>query len=133
MPLARRGRETWARWKFVFSPKWLGWHLCMVVVVAGMLALGDWQYRRATGGNALSWAYTFEWPFFAVMAFIFWVKTLRDQAHPPAHNETEPTPDLPERAMPAATGGGGVIAVYADEHDEELAAYNAYLARLNKR
>ena len=44
-----------------------------------MLYLGDWQLRRAESGNALSWAYTFEWPLFAIFGVYFWVKTLRDE------------------------------------------------------
>ena len=49
----------------------------MVAAVLGMLWLGDWQFRRAEAGNALSWAYTFEWPIFAIFAgalliFSFW-------------------------------------------------------------
>ena len=68
-----------AGWRFLITPRWLGWHLAMVVAVAGMLALGYWQLRRAEEGNALSWAYTFEWPIFAVFAVVFWAKTIRDE------------------------------------------------------
>src|SRR5215472_17474367 len=70
-------------WRFLVRPRWLGWHLAMVVSVAGMLALGYWQLRRAEEGNALSWAYTFEWPVFAVFAVVFWAKTIRDEFSPP--------------------------------------------------
>jgi hypothetical protein len=38
----------------------------------GMFWLGDWQLHRALAGNALSWAYTFEWPIFALMGAVFW-------------------------------------------------------------
>ena len=41
--------------------------------------LGDWQLHRALGDNALSWAYTFEWPIFALMGAVFWAKTIRDE------------------------------------------------------
>ena len=44
-----------------------------------MLALGDWQFHRAESGNALSWAYTFEWPIFAVFVVVFWAKTIKDE------------------------------------------------------
>ena len=30
-------------------------------------------------GNELSWAYTFEWPLFAIFGVYFWAKTLRDE------------------------------------------------------
>src|SRR5580658_4680579 len=83
-------------WRFLISPRWLGWHLAMVVSVLGMLALGYWQFRRAEEGNALSWAYTFEWPVFAVFAVVFWAKTIRDEFSPPDADEA---PDRAEFAV----------------------------------
>jgi hypothetical protein len=67
------------RWRFLITPKWLAWHLTMVVSVCGMLWLGDWQLHRAMSGNALSWAYTFEWPLFSAFTIYFWIKSLRDE------------------------------------------------------
>jgi hypothetical protein len=67
------------RWRFLISPRWLAWHAFAVVAFWGMCWLGDWQLRRALGGNSLSWAYTFEWPLFAVMGAFFWAKTIRDE------------------------------------------------------
>ena len=40
-------------WRFLITPKWLGWHLFTVVAVIGMLWLGDWQLHRALAGNGL--------------------------------------------------------------------------------
>jgi hypothetical protein len=130
------GTRGASRWKFLITPRWLGWHVFMVVSVLGMLWLGDWQLHRAESGNALSWAYTFEWPLFAIFAVVFWAKTIRDEVHPPAVAETADGVGLPAGAPvppPAPAGrprgdgepGGG-------DEDEELAAYNAYLARLTK-
>ena len=121
------------RWRFLFRPKWLGWHALMVVVVLGMLALGDWQFHRAESGNSLSWAYTFEWPIFAIFVIVFWAKTIKDEFRPPAQAE-----GLDDVALPAGRGGAdglvmtgaGAADAAGDEDDEELAAYNAYLARL---
>jgi DNA-binding transcriptional regulator of glucitol operon len=121
------------RWRILFTPKWLGWHLFAVVAVLGMLWLGDWQFHRAESGNALSWAYTFEWPIFAVFGVVFWVKTVRDELKPPA------VPAVGQAArveLPAGAGAGqdgpdGQADEDAD--DPELAAYNAYLARLNQQ
>jgi hypothetical protein len=124
------------RWHFLFTPKWLGWHLFAVLATAGMLWLGDWQFHRAESGNALSWAYTFEWPVFAIFGLVFWAKTIRDEFKPP------PDPGTVDVELPsavAARGGegarvGGQAGRTADEADDpELAAYNAYLARLNEQ
>ncbi len=88
------------RWRFLFRPKWLGWHALMVLVVLGMLALGDWQFHRAESGNSLSWAYTFEWPIFAIFVIVFWAKTIKDEFRPPAQAES-----LDDVALPAGRGG----------------------------
>ena len=124
------------RWRFLITPRWLGWHLFTVVAVIGMLWLGDWQLHRALAGNGLSWAYTFEWPLFAIFGVVFWARTIRDEFRPPAAAESGVP--LPAGAMPvgAAAGAGpdgpGAGGVPATEEDAELAAYNAYLARLHK-
>ena len=124
-------------WRFLITPRWIAWHLFMVASVIGMLWLGDWQLHRALSGNGLSWAYTFEWPIFAVFAVVFWAKTIRDEFHPPDAEAGEPDIALPAGAYPAAAGATAAGAAVpggaaATEEDAELAAYNAYLARLHK-
>ena len=120
-----------SRWHFLLTPKWLAWHAFVACSVAGMLWLGGWQLRRAEAGNALSWAYTFEWPVFALFAVVFWVKTIIDEARPPEAGG-EPSPvDLPAGA--ARREGGEVAAGQQADEDAELAAYNAYLAKLNEQ
>jgi hypothetical protein len=133
------------RWFFLFTPRWLGWHAFAVVATIGMLWLGDWQFHRAESGNALSWAYTFEWPIFAVFGVVFWAKTIRDELKPHADPGDAAEVELPVGAsasVGAVTGrkaGGGTSgqdarpAEDADEDDPELADYNAYLARLNQQ
>ena len=122
-------------WRFLITPRWLAWHLIMVASVIGMLMLGDWQLHRALSGNSLSWAYTFEWPIFAIFAVVFWAKTIRDELHPPAMADPgEPEVSLPAGAYPAgaAAAAAGPDGAPVTEEDAELAAYNAYLARLHK-
>ena len=120
------GARESSRWRFLISPKWLGWHALVVASVLGMLWLGNWQLHRAEAGNALSWAYTFEWPLFAIFAVVFWAKTIRDEVHPPAEARPRDAVPLPG-GMPAPRGDEE-----PGEEDEDLAAYNAYLARLTK-
>jgi hypothetical protein len=132
------------RWFFLITPKWLGWHAFAVVATIGMLWLGDWQFHRAESGNALSWAYTFEWPIFAIFGVLFWAKTIRDEFKPHAHPG-----DGVDVELPVGTGAGPVVfgktgsaqwqdarpagGEGEDEDDPELAAYNAYLTRLNEQ
>jgi hypothetical protein len=138
-------------WRFLFAPRWLAWHLFVVVAFWGMLWLGYWQYHRAVGGNGLSWAYTFEWPLFSGFAVVFWARTVRDEfsfrrggvseaqlAERAAIARTIAT--LPKGAMlPAGTLPEGVSIrqvehpLYDDADDPELASYNAYLAKLNAK
>ena len=56
--------------------------------------LARWQVDRALSGNTLSWAYAFEWPFFALYAIYMWWRLLHDeeedsQRRPAAQTEEE--------------------------------------------
>jgi hypothetical protein len=126
-------RES-SQWRFLITPRWLGWHAFVILSVLGMGWLGDWQLHRAESGNSLSWAYTFEWPLFAIFGVVFWVKTIRDEVQPPDQAKPKDAfafPDgIPEPPLgvPRAAGDGEDRAAV----DAELAHYNAYLARLTK-
>ena len=129
-----KARTWWTTWNFLVAPRWLAWHAFAVVAFWFMCWLGDWQWHRALAGNALSWAYTFEWPLFALLGAVFWAKTIRDEyrirtGKVAPHDEVH----LPAGAYNAdgtTTGSmNGVMEVY----DPELAEYNAYLAKLNRK
>ncbi len=131
----------------MITPRWLAWHAFTVAAVWGMLWLGDWQFHRAVSGNALSWAYTFEWPVFAAFGIVFWAKTIIDEGKPkpvtPADGEEAESEAGSGAAAESATAGlparrhvpaGAGEAEDDDEGDNtELDEYNAYLARLQKQ
>jgi hypothetical protein len=94
--------------------------LTALVVVPGCLALGWWQLHRALSGNALSWAYTVEWPFFAGYGVYMWWRILHEQPAGPARAGDR------EEALRS-----GPEPFEDEEEDEELAAYNRYLAELH--
>jgi len=125
------------RWFFLITPRWLAWHAFAVFAAWGMLWLGDWQFHRAEGGNALSWAYTFEWPIFMIFGVIFWAKTIIDEWRQPggAANSAHALRAGLLKAgdsvpLPGAAHTPNDRDDEADD-DPELAAYNAYLAKLN--
>lgn len=127
------------RWLFLISPRWLAWHGFAVFAAWGMLWLGDWQLHRAEGGNALSWAYTFEWPIFTIFGVVFWAKTIIDEwRRRGPDGAAEDDPLTAETGMAAAVSlpaaaHTAVADADGDADDPELAAYNAYLANLNKQ
>ena len=118
-------------WRVLLAPRGLTWHLFAVAAVVGMPWLGKWQFDRAIAGNTLSWAYTFEWPIFAIFGIVFWIKTVKDELHPAADSQdaaaaqvslpTAGQSDEAEAPQEAAPSGAA---------DPELAEYNAYLAKL---
>jgi hypothetical protein len=124
------------RWFFLITPRWLAWHAFAVFAAWGMLWLGDWQFHRAEGGNALSWAYTFEWPIFTLFGVVFWAKTIIDEHRAPGGSArasaSEALTQVESMALPEAAHTPALHDIEADS-DPELAAYNAYLAKLNSR
>jgi hypothetical protein len=110
-----------------FTPGWLGLHAIALALISAFLMLGWWQLQRAGEGNMRSWAYVFEWPLFAIFVVVMWVKMIHDELTGVGEREG---------AAAAATGSTGSAVRGADveeieEEDDELAAYNRYLARLN--
>ena len=95
-----------SRW---WSGRAVALHVTAATAVVAFCLLARWQVHRALSGNTLSWAYAFEWPFFAAYAIYVWWKLLREDA-----------------------GGEGRRPPPAPSADEELqrAAYNRYLESL---
>jgi hypothetical protein len=144
------------RW---FSKRALLWHLLLAILVPGCLYAAWWQIHRAVGGNTLSWAYTIEWPIFAIVAIIgWWQLIMEDPAEVEARRQerirrAQPRPSVvatpqmlaANRAaverrravLGPAAGAGGDLAVIEDDGGQlrpvasgGMSTYNAYLATL---
>jgi hypothetical protein len=103
------------------TPRWVLWHVLALAGVAVCLLAGRWQYQRATAGNMLSWAYTVQWPLFALFVGFLWVRAVRDVLGPRPAQTQEP---LRPRVTP------GVPAAAPADDDPQLAEYNRMLAWL---
>jgi hypothetical protein len=108
------------RWTILLRPRWLAWHGIAVLATAGMLYLGDWQLHRAESGNELSWAYTFEWPLFAIFGVYFWAKTLRDELRNEVNAGAGGQAGAAEMTADPADAAPGLMAPAADAYVERL-------------
>jgi hypothetical protein len=139
-----------------FTPRSIGLHVILVILLPTFALLTWWQLSRALGGNTLSWAYTFEWPLFAGYAIYVWWQLIHESGvtrsarrralHPEtaaADGHDEPGWALTggRRANVAIAGShpiddekGGRGERYVEQTPEEAAAlaeYNRYLAELS--
>lgn len=106
-------------------------HAVILVLVPAFMALCVWQIYRAVGGNSLSWAYVFEWPIFAGYAVYMWWRFVHEEPEngpPPASAD-----GLPGGTTASSDARQRQPRPEEEEQDAELAAYNAYLARLAER
>jgi hypothetical protein len=98
--------------------------VCLLsLVVCTGLAWWQWQRFESASGSWQNLGYVLQWPLFGLFpAFLFWrLRRLRAQHSAPAR----PAPEPPRVVAPRRTP------VVQDDVDDELAAYNRYLARLN--
>ena len=112
----------------------------VVVSVASLLiclALAWWQWERyeSTSGTWQNLGYVLQWPLFGLFpAFAFWrMRRLRRQAQR-AELQVESVADIDaEPARPLKAEQPTVTQPALEEADDELAAYNRYLAELHAR
>jgi DNA-binding transcriptional regulator of glucitol operon len=117
-------------WTILLRPRWLAWHLFAIVATLGMLWLGDWQLHRAESGNELSWAYTFEWPLFAIFGVYFWAKTLRDELRSQANvaltgDATQAKSEL-DPAAPSETDNAAAADAYVERLKAEVRRHGTW-------
>jgi hypothetical protein len=78
-------------------------HVTLLILLPAFAWLTWWQLERALGGNTLSWAYTFEWPLFAIYAIYVWWQLIHDQ-----------TTAVTRRILPSSSPDGSP----ADDHSQ---------------
>lgn len=130
----------------LWTPRWILVHAAVLALVVAFLALGWWQVRRAASGNLLSFGYAVEWPAFAAFVIFIWVKEMRRTLRGPVEvvgvetSAAAPAGEDDPNTAPAHTAATKTAATrtsartgpaYDDSSDEDLAAYNRYLAWLN--
>lgn len=94
--------------KGLWTPAWIFRHVLALVLAGGFLLLGWWQYSRATGGNALSWGYAFQWPLFAAFVAFIWLREVQLERRGGRIPTADPAPapsDPAERPGPPAAAG----------------------------
>jgi DNA-binding transcriptional regulator of glucitol operon len=115
--------------RLLLTPKWLAWHAFALVSAYVMVRLGLWQWHRAQATHsAQNMGYALQWPAFAIFALIVWWRVCRDAVHPPPE-DAEPVQKKSRRPAPEPAAA---VAPVTDEEDPELAAYNRYLAKLDR-
>ncbi len=101
----------------------LGIHVAAVAGMALCGVLGRWQWgRAAVTHSAQNGFYAFEWWSFAIILAVVWVRTVQDELRP-QDPEARTTPG------PSTSTSAAAAAVDA-EADDEMMAYNGYLAWL---
>lgn len=104
----------------LLTPRWLLGLLLTVCAAAVMVRLGQWQLGRGQDSRSLqNYAYAIEWVLFAAFALFCFYKLVHEADREPTDEIVRPDVVL-QPPVPAE-----------EPHDDELAAYNAYLARLN--
>jgi hypothetical protein len=90
-------------------------HLAVLVIAPSCAMAGWWQTTRALAGNSLSWAYSVEWPVFALFAVVGWWHLIHEdpaayqarRAAPPFDlDHSHVTVGALRSPMPGPTSGG---------------------------
>ncbi len=102
-------------------------HLALVVCVVAFGLLANWQFRRALGGNELSWAYAIEWPLFIVYAFVLWRRLLLDEL---GVSGRTPRGHLPRPFVRWAAARARRATLRDIAQEEARQSYNDYLGTL---
>lgn len=140
-----RARRIGAVNRSLLTPRWLLLHLLFAaaVVATGLLAWWQWDRAHGVGGTLQNLGYAFQWPMFGAFAVFLWYRlTIGDTKRAPADThrpsqgkESVAGPESPVQDTPGQRRRPLVpppAAPVTEDEDPELAAYNRYLAQLNR-
>ena len=123
-PAAPTGASPASRW---FTRRALLATLAIVIWVPGCAVAAWWQVTVALAGNDLAYLYSVEWPCFAVFGVVAWWNFVHDDPNSVGARALRRLA-APKSELPP------VELTHSDEPaDDELIAYNAYLASLSRR
>jgi DNA-binding transcriptional regulator of glucitol operon len=128
-----KGTDIW------FSRRSIGLHVVIIIVVLTFAALCVWQVHRALDGNNLSWAYVFEWPFFAGYAVYMWWRFVHEvpeedrRARAAVSDESESALGVVKNTKPNGLHSEIEVPEGSGTDAADMAAYNDYLADLAER
>ncbi|MGH9017585.1 MAG: hypothetical protein ACRDY1_07540 [Acidimicrobiales bacterium] len=108
-------------------------HAVLLVWLPGCGLATWWQVDIARSGDALGWVYAVMWPCFALFATVLWWNLIHDD---PDTVGARAVRRIREQSAAAREAGPPVVdeaIARAEAEDDELAAYNAYLATLGRR
>lgn len=113
--------------------------MCVASLVLCLgLACWQWGQYSATGGSLQNLGYVLQWPLFGLFpVFVFW--RIRVLAKRPENQQEQSGDEQAPQERPAVVKAGAAhareraIPAQDDQPDDELAAYNRYLAELNAR
>ncbi|WP_462203691.1 hypothetical protein [Frankia sp. CcWB3] len=128
--------------RLLLSPSWIARHLLALFLIAFFIRMGIWQLTKGESpqGSLQNLFYGVEWPVFAAFVVYWWVKMMKEDLAPKdttgprwgAHGRIAPEapwrPDLDTGPKMLTTGTAEQSA-----EDDELDAYNRYLASLYER
>ncbi len=125
--------------RLLFAPSWIARHLLALALIAVFIRMGIWQLSKGESaqGTLQNLFYGVEWPIFAAFVVFWWIKMMKEDLAPKDPNAPQWGVGgriAPETAWQADSGGPRMLtAGDTSEPDEEVDAYNRYLAALYER
>lgn len=126
----------------LLTPRWLLLHVLFVaaVIATGLLAWWQWGRAHEAGGSLQNLGYALQWPMFGAFTIFMWYRLVsmetrsaqrpdKAEAAEDAAPERPAEDERPARRKPLVPPPAPSVTA---EEDPELAAYNRFLADLNK-